>query len=226
MKPPRFLWTALAGAIIAVGVPVSRSAISSNTVPVGSTNAAASSDPGTSVVLDAKAMARRIAERNIFDPDRQPRVRGESRPVTRPKPVVPADAPELGLVGVMSFPRGTFAFFDGNAPEFRKTLQADAVVAGHVLGAITPHSVTLSESNRPPIQLRVGQRLRKDTEGVWQRVDGGGGDGFTRSGGGSGASSGGSGAGASTATATTSEDPPGSDEILKRLLKKREQEMK
>ena len=193
----------------------------------GLTHAAETNQP---TVLDSKALARCVAERNIFDPDRQPRTRGESRPTPKPVVAVAADAPEMGLVGVMTFPKGTFAFFDGNAPEYRKTLQVDAVIAGHTVGAITPQSVTLSESNRPPVQLRVGQRLRKDSEGAWQLVAAAGADGFSRSSGSSGGSNAGGGAtaaaSATTTTTTTTEDPPGSDEILKRLLKKREQEMK
>ena len=172
-------------------------------------------------VIDPKEVARRVADRNIFDPERQPRIRGESRPVPKPKVVVAADAPEFGLVGVMSYPRGTFAFFDGNASDFRKTLQLNAVIAGQTLSAVTPQSVTLSASNRPPILLKVGQRLRQDPEGGWQLLAGSGGDAFTRS-----ASAGATTGTSSASSATPSEDPAGSDEILKRLLKKREQEMK
>jgi hypothetical protein len=186
----------------------------------GLTYAAETNQPA---VLDSKAVARRVAERNIFDPDRQPRTRGESRPTPKPVVAVAADAPEMGLVGVMTFPKGTFAFFDGNAAEYRKTLQLQALIAGHTVTAITPQSVTLSESNRPPVLLKVGQRLRKDAEGVWKLVAGGSGEAFTRSGGSAGA---GSGAVSSSSATSTTEDPPGSDEILKRLLKKREQEMK
>lgn len=186
----------------------------------GLTHAAETNQPA---VLDSKALARRVAERNIFDPDRQPRTRGESRPTPKPVVAVAADAPEMGLVGVMTFPKGTFAFFDGNAAEYRKTLQLQALIAGHTVTAITPQSVTLSESNRPPVLLKVGQRLRKDAEGVWKLEAGGSGEAFTRSGGSAGA---GSGAVSSSSATSTTEDPPGSDEILKRLLKKREQEMK
>ena len=172
-------------------------------------------------VIDSKEVARRVADRNIFDPERQPRIRGESRPVPKPKAVASADAPEFGLVGVITYPRGTFAFFDGNASEFHKTLQLNAVIAGQTLSTITPQSITLMASNRPPNLLRVGQRLRQDSEGVWQLVTGLGGEGFKRSG----SAEGSTGTAAASST-TPSEDPPGSDEILKRLLKKREQEMK
>ena len=172
-------------------------------------------------VIDSKEVARRVADRNIFDPERQPRIRGESRPTPKPKVVASADAPEFGLVGVITYPRGTFAFFDGNASEFHKTLQLNAVIAGQTLSTITPQSITLMATNRPPNLLRVGQRLRQDSEGVWQLVTGLGGEGFKRLGSAGGAT------GTSSASSTTpSEDPPGSDEILKRLLKKREQEMK
>jgi hypothetical protein len=192
----------------------------------GLSHAAETNQPA---VLDSKALARRVSDRNIFDPDRQPRTRGESRPIPKPVVAVAADAPEMGLVGVMTFPKGTFAFFDGNAAEYRKTLQLQALIAGHTVTAITPQSVTLSESNGPPVLLKVGQRLRKDAEGVWKLAAGGSGEAFARSGGsfgaGSGAASSSPSTSSSSATSTT-EDPPGSDEILKRLLKKREQEMK
>jgi hypothetical protein len=192
----------------------------------GLTHAAETNQPA---VLDSKALARRVAERNIFDPDRQPRTRGESRPIPKPAVAVAADAPEMGLVGVMTFPKGTFAFFDGNAAEYRKTLQLQALIAGHAVTAITPQSVTLSESNGPPVLLKVGQRLRKDAEGVWKLAAGGSGEAFARSGGSAGAGSGAASSSPSTSSSSatsTTEDPPGSDEILKRLLKKREQEMK
>jgi len=172
-------------------------------------------------VNDSKEVARRVADRNIFDPERQPRIRGESRPTPKPKAVVAADSPEFGLVGIISYPRGTFAFFDGNASEFQKTLQLNAVIAGQNLSLVSPQSVTLLGSNRPPVLLKVGQRLRQDSEGVWQLVTGLGGEGFKRLG-----SAGGSTGTSSASSTTPSEDPPGSDEILKRLLKKREQEMK
>ncbi len=192
----------------------------------GLTHAAETNQPA---VLDSKALARRVAERNIFDPDRQPRTRGESRPISKPVVAVAADAPEMGLVGVMTFPKGTFAFFDGNAAEYRKTLQLQALIAGHTVTVITPQSVTLLESNRPPVLLKVGQRLRKDAEGVWKLAAGGSGEAFTRSGGSAGTGSGTASSSPSTSSSSatsTTEDPPGSDEILKRLLKKREQEMK
>jgi len=189
----------------------------------GLTHAAETNQP---TVLDSKALARRVAERNIFDPDRQPRTRGESRPIPKPVVAVAADAPEMGLVGVMTFPKGTFAFFDGNAAEYRKTLQLQALIAGHTVTAITPQSVTLSESNGPPVLLKVGQRLRKDAEGVWKLAAGGTGGAFTRSSGSVGAGSGAASSSSSSSATSTTEDPPGSDEILKRLLKKREQEMK
>ena len=189
----------------------------------GLSHAAETNQPA---VLDSKALARRVSERNIFDPDRQPRTRGESRPIPKPVVTVAADAPEMGLVGVMTFPKGTFAFFDGNAAEYRKTLQVQALIAGHTLTAITPQSVTLSESNGPPVLLKVGQRLRKDAEGVWKLAAGGTGEAFTRSSRSVGAGSGAASSSSSSSATSTTEDPPGSDEILKRLLKKREQEMK
>lgn len=194
-------------------------------VPLAFTRASRAAETNEPPAMDPKSMARRVADRNIFDPDRQPRGRGESRPAPKPRAVVAADAAEVTLVGIMDYARGTFAFFDGNSAEYRKTLQVKAEIAGHTVSAIAPQSVTLTESNRPPVQLRVGQRMRRDSEGVWQVVARASTEGLTQSG--NTGNSGGPGGSASEASATTGgEDPPGSDEILKRLLKKREQEMK
>lgn len=46
-------------------------------------------------VIDSKEVARRVGDRNIFDPERQPKIRGESRPAPKPKAVASADALSL-----------------------------------------------------------------------------------------------------------------------------------
>jgi hypothetical protein len=71
--------------------------------------------------------------------------------------------------------------------------------------------------------------MRRDSEGNWQPVTSAAGEPFARSatsGSTTGVGSAGSSGSATGAATTPAEDPPGSDEILKRLLKKREQEMK
>ena len=177
------------------------------------TNGASKKDTG-----DFQSTARLIADRNIFDPERQPRTPGSTpRPVVKPQ--VKADAPEFGLVGIMNYSRGRFAFFDGNASEYRKALQQNASIGGHTVTGITGSSVTLTQgTNAKPVELHVGAHLRKNSDGVWELAAGGG-LAFSPKSSTSETTGDASSSGASSGNA-------GEDEVLKRLLKKREQEMK
>lgn len=180
---------------------------------VGATNGAPKKDNA-----DFQSAARLIADRNIFDPERQPRTPGSApRPVVKPQ--VKADAPEFGLVGIMDYSRGRFAFFDGNASEYRKALQKNASIGGHTVTGITGSSVTLAQgTNAKPVELHVGARLRKNNDGAWELAAGGG-SAFSPKSSTSETTGDASSSGASSGNA-------GEDEVLKRLLKKREQEMK
>jgi hypothetical protein len=62
-----------------------------------------------------------IGQRNIFDPNRVPH-RRSSAPAAR---VVDS----FSFVGTMSYAKGTFAFFDGTSPDFRKVLELDGSIA-------------------------------------------------------------------------------------------------
>ena len=181
-----------------------------------STNAGPSREGPT----DFSAVARTISDRNIFDPERQPRTPGAPRRVA-PKPTVRADAPEFGLVGVMNYSRGAFAFFDGNTSDYRKAVQANGTIAGHAVTEIHQNSVKLSAGTNAPIELKIGSRIRKNSDGVWESATGSTTAFNPVKSSDSGSSSEGSESGASSSGSS-----PAEDEILKRLLKKREQEMK
>ena len=165
-----------------------------------------------------QAVARLISDRNIFDPERQPRTPGSApRPVIKPQ--IQADAPEFGLVGIMDYSRGRFAFFDGNASDYRKALQQDATIAGHRIIAITGNSVSLIQgTNAKPVEVRVGTRLRRNNDGAWESASGGTATFSPKS-------SSSDNSGDAPSSGSTSGNAA-EDEILKRLLKKREQEMK
>ena len=167
----------------------------------------------TPAAVDFSSIARLISDRNIFDPDRQPRTPGAPQRVA-PKPRQ-VDAPEFGLVGIMDFPRGTFAFFDGNASEFKKAVGPNGTVAGYTVTRIGGNTVTLLDPKQKPLELRIGTRLRRDGEAGWQ-VSMGSTNAFVARGGSD---------DAATATGDAGGDAA-ANEILKRLLKKREQEMK
>lgn len=180
------------------------------------------SGPSREGPTDFSAVARTISDRNIFDPERQPRTPGAPRRVT-PKPSVRADAPEFGLVGVMNYSRGAFAFFDGNSSDYRKAIQANGTIAGHTVTEIHQNSVKLSAGTNAPIELKIGSRIRKTSDGIWESAAGSTTAFNPVKSADSGSNSEGSGSGSG---ASSSGSSPAEDEILKRLLKKREQEMK
>ncbi len=101
-----------------------------------------------------------IAERNIFDPNREAH---EQRP---PPPPAPKVIESFALVGVISYFRGTFALFDGTEPQYRKGLKVNDRIAGYTVAAITPNSVKLASEGKE-VELRIGMQLRREEHGPW-----------------------------------------------------------
>ena len=140
-----------------------------------------------------------ILERNIFDPNRVHRGPG-SQP--RPRTV-----DSLTLVGIMSYEKGTFAFFDGSSSEYKKAVKLSDTIAGHKITRIEPNAVILSAGTNQ-VELRVGMRLHREEGGDWivsaQQES----------------------YAAASSTPTASSAAPGSadNDVLERLRKKREQE--
>lgn len=103
-----------------------------------------------------------VADRNIFNPNRQP-----SRPgAPRPKPKL---IETFSLVGIMSYEKGTFAFFDGSSADYRKALKTNDSIAGYQLAAIDGASVKLALQTNT-LELRVGAQMRREDEGVWLQL--------------------------------------------------------
>jgi len=147
-----------------------------------------------------------ITDRNIFDPNRSSR---SSRRTEAPRP---AKVESFALVGTMSYQNGTFAFFDGSGSSYRKTLKTGDTIAGYKIADIAADRVKL-ETNGQQLELNVGTQMRKQDEGEWQLA--GRAESF-------GASS------PATATAEKTESASGGEEndVLKKLMQKREQELK
>jgi len=120
-------------------------------------------------------------------------------------------------VGVLSYEKGSFAFFDGTDSEFRKVLKSADSIAGYTLGNIGADSVTLSKGDSQ-LELKVGSQLRREEQGEWALS--------TQSQ--TYASSPANGSGSKPETApsvSVQSEPTGADaEILKRLMQRREQE--
>ena len=167
---------------------------------------------------------RIIAERNIFNPNRSdrsgrsPRAASESRVAT----------PSFALVGTMCYAKGRFAFFDGSSSEYRKALEPAESIAGYKIAAITPGHVKLESTNGQPVELAVGMQMKKQVEGDWLPVAG------TESARSLGHPSAAAGSPDATlaaddkteaAEATDADAPGPADEVLKKLMQKREQEL-
>ena len=148
-----------------------------------------------------------ITDRNIFDPNRSSR---SSR--TRTEAPRPARVESFALVGTMSYVNGTYAFFDGTGSAYRKAAKTGDTIAGHKIAEIAADRVKL-EANGQQIELSVGVQMKKQDEGEWQLA------GRAES---SGTSS------PATATAEKTDGASGGEEseVLKKLMQKREQELK
>lgn len=104
---------------------------------------------------------RIVAERNIFNANRSGggQVRGPSRR--------PTSVEYFSLVGTMDYEKGKFAFFEGSSSQLTKVMKASEVIAGHKLVEVTPDGVKL-EADSKQIELAVGSQMRREDEGAWQ----------------------------------------------------------
>ncbi|MGH7972415.1 MAG: hypothetical protein ACREIC_27190 [Limisphaerales bacterium] len=102
---------------------------------------------------------RLITDRNIFDPNR---VGGRSRGPSRKAPTVQSFA----LVGVMSYDKGTFAFFDGSSSDYRKAVKLSDSIAGFKVTNIGPNDIKLAAGTNH-VELRVGMQLHREEGGDW-----------------------------------------------------------
>ena len=153
-----------------------------------------------------------IVDRNIFDPNRYahtPRSRGRS---------ISPSAPWFSLVGTMSSRQGMLAFFDGNDSDYRKVLSPDGAIAGYKVVEITLHGVKLEAAGKP-VAMKVGAQMRQEGKGEWQLAESG-----------------------ELPAATAGNEAPATDEtsaagpasgsasepndVLKKLMQQREQELK
>lgn len=159
---------------------------------------------------------RIITERNIFDPNRSAR-RSNNTPRPRPKTV-----DSFALVGIMSYEKGTFAFFDGSRGEFKKAVRPAGEIAGFKVASVGPDAVRLSSENRD-FDLKVGMQMRREEDGPWEKSSQSASYSSAPS---APPNSGGPGAGtgAPSQTSLPSTGNSSTDEVLKRLMQRREQE--
>lgn len=171
----------------------------------------------TNVPLTNIEAFKLIADRNIFNQSRSPRVSSALRSSeTNEVPRVPR-IEAFALVGTMSFEKGDFAFFDSGNSQYRKTLKVGDEIAGHKLTEVKTTHATLVQGETKT-ELKVGQQLRREDDGPWQ-VTANTGNFASSSGGGSSSSSSSSGSSSGSSSAGGS-----ASEILKRLMEQRARE--
>ena len=102
-----------------------------------------------------------VSERNIFDPNRQPRVR---TPRATPRP--PKIVDSFSLVGTMSYSNVLLAFFDGTSSDYRKSLKPGDKIANYTASEIGQDVVKLI-SGTNEIELKVGMQMRRSADGNW-----------------------------------------------------------
>lgn len=188
-----------------------------------------STPPATNAVVRAGqkqdfAAFRIVSERNIFDPNRSPR-RANTNVAARPKPKV---TESLALVGVMNYEKGVFAFFDGSRGEFRKALKPSDKIAGLKIVSVEANSVKLAKGDKT-LELAVGSQLRREDEGEWK--PGGAAESnretsSSTSSGSTAATSSNASTSPSTSTTPSAGTAPsgGDNDVLRRLMQRREQE--
>lgn len=151
-----------------------------------------------------------VSERNIFNPHRSKRAGDRPPPRTEPEKRVTMD--RFALLGTMSYEKGRYAFFDGSSSDFRKVAKPDDSIAGFKIAEVAPTCVKLMLTNGTLLELCVGMQMKRSEDADWQLA----GKADSASG-----SSGSSSSGSSSSSGTST---PESDDVLKRLLQRREQD--
>jgi hypothetical protein len=147
-----------------------------------------------------------ITQRNIFDPNRSA---SSGRRTDSPKP---AKTESFALIGTLSYEKGAYAFFDGSSSSYRVARQIGDAIGGHKIVEITTDGVKL-DANGQQVELSVGMQMKKQDEGEWRAA--GRAESFSA-------------AAPATASNEKAESSAGGEEsdVLKKLLQKREQELK
>jgi len=104
---------------------------------------------------------RLIGDRNIFNPNRVGRSRSSETPPPRTE--------VISFVGTMQYEKGLFAFFDSPDTVYRKALNEGGALGKFTVKGITADQVEL-ERDAKPLTLRIGQQLRRPDGGDWSVI--------------------------------------------------------
>ena len=106
---------------------------------------------------------RLITDRNIFNPNRSGRRDRTAEEIAPPRTDV------ISLVGTMDSDNGLRAFFDGSEPAFRKALHVGESIDKYKVAQIAPMVVDLERDGKT-LSVRVGQQLRRPDGADWNLV--------------------------------------------------------
>lgn len=176
---------------------------------------AAAQSNGVPSGTDYAQFSRFIAERNIFDPNRHPHTRTNYHPHPRPHT---AGTPTITLVGTMTYQKGVFAFFNGNSSDLKQILTTGGKVAGYTVEHITLKGVKLLGAGQKEIEMKLGDQMQQVGD-QWELTGQG------QPPGSPGTANENSSASADSSPAASSANLEGND-VLKRLMQQREQELK
>jgi hypothetical protein len=153
---------------------------------------------------------RIIQDRNIFNQNRSTRPPPAPRTSSRERESRPVRTETITLLGTMSYEKGHLAFFDSSNSDYRKKVQPNDTLAGHRVVEIGFNYVKL-ESRGRQMELRHGMQLRRQEGREWELV--------------------GRREAAATPVSASADDAGGSEsageenDLLKRLMQQREQEL-
>ena len=154
-----------------------------------------------------------VVERNIFNPNRVSRARANSEEK-------PPRVDEISLVGTVQHDRENLALFDSPDAAFRKALREGDTLADFKVKRIAADAVELTREDKP-VSLKVAQQLRRVEGGEWKVTINQAARADPRA-----LAANGTGAAPAVDPAAPPEIPADASEILKRLMKKREKQLK
>jgi hypothetical protein len=162
-----------------------------------------------------------IPERNIFDPNRYPR-HSNYHPRTTYRGL-----PTFSLAGIMSYRKGMFAFFNGTSDEYQKALQEGGAIAGYTVKKMTFNGVQLERDGKTTL-MNVGEAMQRQGDnwvlvkrGEWVDESS-----TTTTDSGSQNSSSSQNTPSEPAVAPPATDGGAGNDIIKRLMQQRAQELK
>jgi hypothetical protein len=194
---PRFIHTLVFAILLA----------SSRMMAEEPTNSVAAAQPTNGVVRLDLPSFQIVSQRNIFDPNRRPRSSSNSGPRVRPTQV-----DTFSLRGTMSYGNQSVAFFDGSSSQYSKAVTSKDTIAGYKIAEIAFDHVKLAAASNQTINLPIGSQMKRQDNGPWALVE--------------------NPEPAAEPTAPAASDKPATpasgggaaDDVIKRLMQKRERE--